>query len=508
MGCCNGSSWKREEKKDHRFDYLEIHDFHSNSFSCRVGYFYVFIAAFRSFAVLGLDIYTAVGLLILKSYKSTVTQQTFIAHDITKWIFAGCIILSVVLLIWDWIVAIRIIRSRNISFAYTNVIANRYYSIKSYDYHCLFHRLESSSQKTNVVVFWVYFSFQGCMRLLFSEGPRQAINALTVFSVLSTRNFSFDKESYADITPFQWTVLGFMGLSLLIWLFSFVRFCMAALLFPFLLCYIQGGLTEFVVRKIDRRIQNIIEKTRRKRLERYAVARRAEDNASLYGSKKSSHSKSKSIVTEKPTLPTIPLLPSDKASLLTSSRALDSDNDSLFSEHSMSKSASTYNLSAYPLPRSETLPLYRTRTQENLAIDRQGQEQPSLPNLMPDSPPRLSNQSNSYRPAPGMTSRPSMQSVPSYHRQASFGAATRDPAPLYADDGAYRQRQPSRGVPTRVLTNPTADNQLGIRSSTSSQSLQSNLSLHSQRTNQTTQSRPQQRPLRPSDQFNRSRPQL
>lgn len=431
MGCCDGRSWKREEKADHRFDFLDLREFRTNSFGCRMAHFYVWVSTFRSFAILGLDIYTAIGLLILKSYKSTVTQQTFIAHNVTKWIFAGCIILSVVLLIWDWIVAIRIMRSKNISFAFTNVIANRVYSLRSYDHHCLFYRLGSSSHRSNKVAFWVFFSFIGWKRLLLSEGPRQAINALTVFSVLSTRDFALTAEAYANITPFQWTVLSFMALSLIIWLFSFARFCMAAALFLPLLCHLQGGLTEFVVRKIDKRIAEIIEKARKKRLDRYAQARRDEGREPLAGggggpAKKSGLQRSKSLLTEKPTLPTIPmgLVDDDEKNLARpSAYALaDDDADSIYSHGSMTKSGSAYSLSNFGggnggnLPRSDTLPLYRPST-----ADSRLQREATLPVVLsPESPPSLSHNGSNFRPMPGAP-RPLPQKAPSYHRKESYG---------------------------------------------------------------------------------------
>ena len=392
MGCCNGNSWKREEKTDHRFDFIEIKDFHTNSFGCRIAHMFVWFSTFRSFAILGLDIYTAVGLLLLKSYTTTVAQQTFIAHDITKWIFAGCIILSIVLLIWDWFVALRIIKSKNISFAFTNLIANRLYSLRSYDHHCLFYKLESSSHKSNKVAFWVFFSFIGWKRLLLSEGPRQAINALTVFSVLSTRNFSFDPAAYKNITMFQWTVLGFMSLSLLIWLFSFARFVIAAVAFLPLLCHLQGGLTEFVVRKIDKRIERIIEKARKKRLERYARAR-AESRDSKSSSKKSLH-RTKSLIKESPTLPDL-TSPDEKFIGY-------AETSSLYSQ-------SSYASERPSLPRSETLPAYRSN-QDLHALSVQQQE-PTLPNLS-TSPPR----------------RPVVRPVPSYHRQESYGRQQRVPS--------------------------------------------------------------------------------
>lgn len=445
-------------------------DFHTNSVGCRLGHFYVWVSAVRAFAILGLDIYTAIGLLVLRSYKSTVTQQTFIAHDITKWIFAGCIILSVVLLIWDWFFAIRIMRSKNISFAFTNVIANRVYSMRSYNYHCLFYRLSSSSHKSNKVAFWVFFSFQGWKRLLLSEGPRQAINALTVFSVLSTRDFALNAQAYADITPFQWTVLGFMALSLLIWLFSFVRFCIAALLFLPLLCHIRGGLTEFVVRKIDKRIEAIIEKARRKRLDRYAEARKQEGLPLAPGARKASAlQRTQSIIAEKPTLPSISFgheEVDEKHVMQPISYTVMSDTDSIASHDSLDKSPSSFSLSAYPVQRSETLPLYTNDNTQPAGLQFSEQTEPSLPDVSLDSLPRLHNNANGYRGVPGNPRRPVPQAVPSYHRQESFSRpiysqqrSQSNPGSLNEQDirGPSRNYTPQsirsapRGPPTRAV---------------------------------------------------------
>lgn len=451
MGCCNGRNWKREEKADHRFDYLEMSEFHTNAIGCRVGHLYVWLSTVRAFVSLGLDMYTAIGLLVLKSYQSSVTQQTFIAHSITKWIFAGCIILSVVLLIWDWIFAIRIMRSKNISFAFTNVIANRTYSLRSYNHHCLFYRLSSSSHKSNKVAFWVFFSFQGWKRLVLTEGPRQVINALTVFSVLSTRDFSFEASAYANITPYQWTVLSFMSLSLLIWLFSFVRFCIAAIIFLPLLCHIQGGLTEFVVRKIDKRIEKIIEKARKKRLNRYAQARKAEASSGANLAKKGTLQRNKSIIAEKPTLPKIPLMLEDEESHLMqvpAYRGVGSDTDSVrsFGQQSMSKSGSSYSLSAYPMPQADPLPLYRSRTMESFENSAAGPQMiPTIPTLSTGSPPRLFD--NPILPRPqGQPLRPQAQAAPSYHRKESY---SRQPS-----GGRQAHGVETRAPVNRSLTDP------------------------------------------------------
>ncbi|BFZ53891.1 Potassium transporter [Savitreella phatthalungensis] len=488
--CCNGSSWKREEKVDHKFDFVDVREFHTGSFGARTGYLFCWFAIIKSFVIFGLDVYTAVGLLVIKNYSQGIQQQNFIAHDKTKWIFVGSIGLSVVLIAWDWIKAIRIMRSRNISFAFTNLIANRCYAARGYDYYCLWHKLSDSQHRQDVLSFWVYFSFIGWKRLILSEGPRQAINALTVFSVMSTRNFSLDVRAYQNITVYQWTILSMMTLSLLIWAFSFARFCIAALFYLPLLCHLRGGLEEFVVRRVDKRIERIIEKARRKRLDRYARARAAvnaaggSDTESIKSGKRSQHgagaggatglSRNKSIlVAEKPTLPNfavddedhIGLPPVPRAGMQrssSSSTVASQLSHASIRKHEYEKDAGR---AMPPLQRVDTLPVYQARPQPNNPYLDDRRLSPPVPPMPAAGQPR----NFSARPHTGMSAPPAvtgpgmgayqqprrppldgMTHAPSYHRQESFD---------YARQAEFRARsagQPQAHAPMqgRFASNP------------------------------------------------------
>lgn len=499
--CCSGREWKREEKVDHRFDFVDVREFHSNAFGARFGYFFCWLSIFKSFAIFGLDCYTAVGLLVIKNYSQGVQQQNFIAHDITKWIFVGSIGLSVVLICWDWLMAIRIIRSRNISFAFTNLIANRWYAVKGYNYYCLWHKLSDSQHRQDTVSFWVYFSFIGWKRLLLSEGPRQAINALTVFSVLSTRNFSLNIRDYQNITVYQWTILSFMTLSLLIWAFSFARFCIAALLYLPLLCHLQGGLEEFVVRRIDKRIDRIIERARRKRLERYARARAAvepghSDSASTKSAKRalSELHRSKSfLVSEKPTLPKFAVDDDELAPPNARfadhkgpmSRSISLNTLSSIDSHASTRKHEYESASAPPMPqlrRIDTLPVYqppanasRTPSPERraqygqLQQQRHPQMQPYGAQSQQQQPQRRPAPPSSIRSAPashghghaqghGQGQRPGMPGqAPSYHRQESYNYAHQ--AEFQARRQQQQQQQMRGGSPPRQPRYPPQQQQ-------------------------------------------------
>lgn len=54
-----------------------------------------------------------------------------------------------------------IIKSRDISYAFTNIMANNYYSLKSYDHFCFFSQINNSKKKKDEFAFFVFFTFKG-----------------------------------------------------------------------------------------------------------------------------------------------------------------------------------------------------------------------------------------------------------------------------------------------------------------------------------------------------------
>jgi hypothetical protein len=69
-----------------------------------------------------------------------------------------------------------IIRSRDISYAFTNVMANNYYSMKSYDHFCFFSQINNSKKKKDEFAFFVFFTFKGACDALY---PGQRRDRLT-----------------------------------------------------------------------------------------------------------------------------------------------------------------------------------------------------------------------------------------------------------------------------------------------------------------------------------------
>jgi hypothetical protein len=80
---------------------------------------------------------------------------------IGKWVFTGCIILSFLLLLWESRKARAIIKSRDISYAFTNVLSQDWYSMRSYDHFCFFCQIDNSKKKKDEFAFFIFFTFKG-----------------------------------------------------------------------------------------------------------------------------------------------------------------------------------------------------------------------------------------------------------------------------------------------------------------------------------------------------------
>ena len=108
----------------------------------------------------------------------------------------------------------------------------------------------------------------GWKRLLLAEGPRQVLNAITLYSVAKDQNFSLDIHQYQEVfTTVQGVVMSFMLLTIAIWALTFIRLVVAAILYWPLLCHIRGNLKEYCCRRVDKRISQLLVDRRRRRFD-------------------------------------------------------------------------------------------------------------------------------------------------------------------------------------------------------------------------------------------------
>ena len=273
-----------------------MHEYHTTGFFTRLRYTLVYVFVIKSVLVYISDIYTGIAMLANGRWAGNILAEAddskaiSVPFSIGKWIFIGCIIFSFLLLAWESRKARMIIRSRDISYAFTNVMANNYYTMKSYDHFCFFSQIDNSKKKKDEFAFFVFFTFKGglrcwgdthtCMysqaymqaersmppsqyvagwkRLLLADAPRQVINSLTLYSFGKAFNFTTDLSKYYNDEDGNFSfvragVLCTMIFTVVMWAGSAILLTIAAVMYVPLLCYIQGNLKEYCCHKIDKR---------------------------------------------------------------------------------------------------------------------------------------------------------------------------------------------------------------------------------------------------------------
>ena len=145
-----------------------LRDFKSQSCWTPFSYIILYCSVLISIAVYGVDTFTAVNLLAFSRWASQVKPK--IPFKISKWIFAGCIILSFVLLIYRWIRAVRVMKSGGIAQSYLDPIALRVQSLRTGKKHqgwrrfLVFADLTKSKKGADYVALFTYFNFE-CMSI-------------------------------------------------------------------------------------------------------------------------------------------------------------------------------------------------------------------------------------------------------------------------------------------------------------------------------------------------------
>ncbi|KAL0070865.1 Potassium transporter [Marasmius tenuissimus] len=280
--CCSGPKWKREIVPDHKFDFVDTTEFTDNGFFMRLKYLFLYLIVLKSFLVYMSDIFTAITMISSDGWSNEIFEKcskqnegdsdcVAIPFEVGKWLFVGCIIFSFLLLGYESWKARRIIASRDISYAFTNVLANNYYSLRSYNHFCFFDHISNSTKTSDDFAFFVFFVFKSWKRLLLADGPRQTINALTLYAVyLSRKNEKgewyeigkyFDNKNFTTsaltVTTF-FTVTIFAG--------SLLLLIVAGVCYVPLLIHIRGNLKEYCCHKVDKRISAVIKRRQKQRL--------------------------------------------------------------------------------------------------------------------------------------------------------------------------------------------------------------------------------------------------
>ncbi|KAL2143948.1 hypothetical protein VTI28DRAFT_9778 [Corynascus sepedonium] len=269
-----------EVKPEQKWDFISLNDFKSTSIFKPLAYGYLWFSLFISLAVYAVDVFTAYQLLAFNRWSSQIEPAQFIPFDISKWIFTVCILLSFANLGYEYFRAITIMRRGSVAECFLDSLAARLESIRmgqgrGWKRFLVFAELTKSKKGAEYIALFTFFSFQSWIRTILCSGPRQAINALTLYSVYDARlqiNQKGFEDSLADFfdkiralateEPRQAVILSGMLFTLIIWIFSFLSLLLAACFFVFFLwSYIpreDGGLTGFCERKVNKRLKQIV----------------------------------------------------------------------------------------------------------------------------------------------------------------------------------------------------------------------------------------------------------
>lgn len=149
----------------------------------------------------------------------------------------------------------------------------------------VFAELTKSKKGAEYVALFTFFSFQAWIRIIFCQGPRQVVNALTLYSVFQANlEPTAAKNVGSALSQFfknigilasqqhqQAVILSGMLFTLVIWLFAALSLILAILFYLlFLWHYIpnrDGGLSGYCERKINDRLSKIVSAKVNKALE-------------------------------------------------------------------------------------------------------------------------------------------------------------------------------------------------------------------------------------------------
>ncbi|KAK0641051.1 hypothetical protein B0T16DRAFT_461162 [Cercophora newfieldiana] len=313
-----------EVQPEQKWDFISLGDFKSTNCFTPFAYGYLWFSLLLSVTVYAVDTFTAYQLLAFNAWSSQVEPTQLIPFDVSKWIFSVCIILSFLNLGFEHFRAQKIMRRGSVAESFLDNLAVRLESIRmgkgrGWKRFLVFAELTKSKKGSEIVALFTYFSFQAWVRIIICSGPRQVVNALTLYSVASVKltvegdNFEssfsnfFEKiRALAMEDVRQALILSGMLYTLVIWLFAFLSLLIAALFFVFYLWHIiprdDGGLTGFCERKINKRLKQIVSVKINKAM---ADDERKKRKAEIKAAMKNGQDRP---MTMQPSLPTIPNL--------------------------------------------------------------------------------------------------------------------------------------------------------------------------------------------------------
>ncbi|KAI9777394.1 MAG: hypothetical protein M1839_008907 [Geoglossum umbratile] len=306
MGCGSRRKEEAEVKAEEKWDFINLDDFKTSSCVKPFSYGVLYILLIISISAYGIDLFTAVNLLFYRRWAGKV--EPFIPIKYSRWIFSGCIILSWLILAFEWIRAVRVMKRGSVAESYLDPLAVRVQSIRmgkngrGWRRFLVFTLLTKSKKGTEYVALFTYFSFKAWIRIILAEGPRQVINALTLYSVVKARlvpnganapskgntdvaQFFVNLRILAESSRIQAIVLGGMAWTLIVWVIRALNLLVAVILYLVFLWHhipaTDGGIKGYLTRKVDAKVRKIVAVKVQKALDKENAQRDAEEAKAL-----------------------------------------------------------------------------------------------------------------------------------------------------------------------------------------------------------------------------------
>ncbi|TGJ88181.1 hypothetical protein E0Z10_g576 [Xylaria hypoxylon] len=272
-----------EIQPEQQWDAISLRDFKSSSVFAYLAYGYLYFSIILSLVVYGVDIFTAINLLAFNQWSSSIAPTQLLTFDQSKWIFAGTIIATFVNLIFEHFRAWRVRKRASVAECYLDNLAVRLESVRfgkgqGWRRFLVFAELTKSKKGAEYIALFSYFSLQSWIRVLVCSGPRQAVNALTLYGVYTLNLTPTDASSFestiggffsnlqalAGENTRQAVILSGMLFTLVIWIFSFLFLLLGVLFYVFFLWHYiprqDGGLHGYCERKANKRLKSIVTK--------------------------------------------------------------------------------------------------------------------------------------------------------------------------------------------------------------------------------------------------------
>jgi Fungal potassium channel len=289
----------------------------------------LYVSVLISIAVYGVDIFTAVNLLAFDRWSGQI--KPYIPMKYSRWIFAACIILSFIFLFFRWLRAIRVMKRGGVAESYLDPLALYIQSLRmgkegrGWKRFLVFAELSKGKKGADYVALFTYYSFEGMLqmalrspsmltlvvawlRILFAEGPRQVINALTLYTVMQLNLIPVGdnaaKDGHTPIVQFfvnvglladksgrqQAVILFGMLFTLVIWVITLINLMVAVVLYlVFLFHHIpstDGGLSGYCRRKINQSMDKIVKTKVEKALRKENALRARQEGGVAQGAMK------------------------------------------------------------------------------------------------------------------------------------------------------------------------------------------------------------------------------